>query len=204
MRILMILAGLLASTAAHAQAFQRALHYTLPAGGAFAVRALCPAVGDLFLQAYVAGAPVGFFNGFCVNGRAGFSFTVPPGIATQNVDLSVGWDWPQNPNLKIRLESDCAADATTTCTLAPIRDPNSGDVTARASGRFTWPGDEDWYRFDETSAFLSDFRTTTLRNTCVAVGRVVVLPDSEISYFVVNGGPAGCSYSITASEHPKA
>jgi hypothetical protein len=143
---------LLASTAAHAQQFHKNLHYSLSAGRTFAIRAVCPQYG-LSLHAHLAGdwaATVGAPNGPCVNNRLGFSFTVPPGAATQSVELFVGWDWPPNPDLKIRLEPDCGGSAGTACALTLVWDPRIGDYTARAAGRFTWPGDEDWYRIDET------------------------------------------------------
>ena len=135
-------------------------------------------------------------NGYCVNGRTGFSFIVPGGATTQFVELFVGWSLPPNPDLKIRLEPDCIDGYGTACMLTPVWDPRTGKYVAKASGRFTWPGDEDWYRLDDTQGPLLNVRTATQRDTCVASARVERAPDTF--YLVLTGGPAGCSYTVTA------
>ena len=195
------LAGLLlfASTAAHAQEFERTITYSLPAGRTFAVRALCLEFGQT-LHAHPAGnwaAGLGSGGDNCVNGRTGLTFTVPPGAAMQLIQLVIGWDSPARPDLKIRLDPDCRGDVLTTCALKVARDPR-GRAVGTASGRFTWPGDEDWYRLDRISTHLDTFRTTTLKDTCVAIGKVVRTADDTL-YLVLSGGPAGCVYTVTGA-----
>jgi hypothetical protein len=190
------IAASLFAAPAMAQQFEREIHYVLPTGGTFAVRALCPLYGALVLYPHLAGdfaaAVEHSGGGGCVNGRKGLSFTVPPGSA---VDLYVGWDQPMN--FRIRLEHDCGGNAATACTLPALL---PGQEVVRASGRFTWPGDEDWYRLDDP---LSDVVTTTSKDTCVAVARFERTSD-DVVYLVLTGGPAGCVYGLTARIHPHA
>lgn len=186
-----LVAGLLLGQMAHAQTpYQK--FYTL-GPGTYAVRSLCPPVGQMQLIAFdpTGNIVLAQSSDFCVNGRTGITFTVPDGpIVVIRVVLWIDRDFGSP---KFKLNADCLDSAATACTLT---DAGLG------SGVITYPGDYDWFHLPIPNLPLTSIRVVPAKAGCFVSGRVHQTPDSNDAYLEVFGGPSGCPYTVTAVPRP--
>jgi hypothetical protein len=181
---LRVIVGLLLGTPAHAADF------LLPAG-TYAMRALCPPKGDAYSVVYAGdyASWLSISSGYCVNGRIGTTFTVQP-TTIQPIHIALAYDVGM-ANPKLLVEPDCADDASTTCV---IQETVAGSGVGTTTGRFTYPGDIDWFKLVNTG--LQNISTAT-RKGCFATGKII---DDGLGnrYLAVIGGPSGCAYTVSA------